>query len=126
MSNIVIVDDSNYIRQIESAFLEERGHTVVAQGEDGREGLELYKQYRPDLILVDITMPNKCGKDCLQEIISFDPQAKVIMVTCLSDEGNIAGCLELGASSIIHKPLIFNNAEYCTMFSAVIDNLSPQ
>ena len=122
MARIIIVDDSVYLTKIIKLALESEGHKVVAIGQDGNEGVELYKEHKPDLALVDITMPNKGGRYCLEQILLFDPKAKVIMVSAVAQKSVIMACLQLGALDFIEKPLKFSEETYCKQFHATITN----
>lgn len=105
MKNIVIVDDSAIFQKIMENIL--RPHfKIVAKGFSGTEAIELYKKFEPDLLLLDITMPDCDGKECLQKIVSINPKAKIIMVSGLADPATIAECLALGAKAFITKSQI--------------------
>ncbi|MBF0198227.1 MAG: response regulator [Planctomycetes bacterium] len=116
MSKFIIVDDSPFIHKQLKTFLEKHGHVVLGVASDGEEGVSLYKECRPEIMTLDITMPNKNGRDCLKEIIDFDPNVKCIIVSAVQDEEMIVECLGLGAMSFIHKPLKFRDENYCSEF----------
>ena len=105
MKRVLIVDDNKtlqkIIAKIVGSYLE-----VLPFGSDGNEGFTLYAALKPDLVLLDVTMPNCNGKQCLQQIIEFDRQAKVIMVSGLADEGTSQECMQIGAKAFINKNLI--------------------
>merc|ERR1711916_209896 len=101
MANILVVDDSKFVVKTLIMALEGLGHQVIAHGTDGNEGFKLYKEHSPDLVLLDITMPNRDGRDCLEDIIAFDPGAKVIMVSAIKEQEIVDSCLSNGARSFI-------------------------
>ena len=122
MAKVVVVDDSAYVAGEIQKFLESQGHNVLAVGKDGNEGVELYKEHKPDLTLLDITMPNKDGRDCLTEILQYDENAKVIVVSAITDARIIIKCLKTGARGYIEKPLKFRNEDFCKEFIETIEN----
>ncbi len=74
---------------------------------DGEESIFMYKEIKPDLILLDLAMPKKDGLTVVKEIIKFDPNAKIILITTNDDQKIIKECLSDGASSYISKPFGF-------------------
>lgn len=105
MRKILLVDDSATFRRVVSNMLKEH-YEVVGQGRDGVEGIRMQRELRPDLILLDITMPNMNGKECLEAILKENAGAKVIMVSSLGDEGTVKSCLDLGAKMFVNKDKI--------------------
>ena len=122
MAKIIVVDDSDYLIGEIKKFLVADGHEVVAIGKDGNEGVDLYKEHKPDLTLLDITMPNKDGRDCLTGILQYDDNARVIVVSAVRDAAIIMECLKKGARGYVEKPLKFKDAEFCNEFRATIEN----
>ncbi len=120
---VVIADDSKFLtKHIQQFFEESMGFTVVGIGHDGVEAVDLYKQFKPDLITLDITMPNKDGQDALREIITEFPQAKVVMMSAVRGETMIA-CIKDGASAFIEKPLKFADADFAETFKETINEV---
>jgi len=76
----------------------------VLEAEDGNEAVEKYKEARPDVVTMDITMPGKTGLEAIKEIREFDPNAKIIVVTAMGTEFMIRDAIQLGASNFIIKP----------------------
>lgn len=105
MKTVLIIDDSRTFQRILEQILKPY-FTVVAKASSADEGFELYKIHKPDLVLMDITMPGRSGKECLQQIISFDGSARVLMVSSLGDESTIGACLTLGAQGFVAKDKI--------------------
>lgn len=122
MARVMIVDDSTYLSKEIKKFIESEGHDVVAMGKDGNEGVALYKEHKPDLTLLDITMPNKDGRDCLNEILEFDEKAKVVIVSAVKVSETIIECLKSGAKGYIEKPLKFRDENFCNDFKAIISD----
>ncbi len=115
---VVIVDDSALIRRTLRDLVESAGYTVVAEGANGEEGLEAYKEYRPDLITLDITMPVMDGVEALEKIVEFDSGAKVIMITAAGQQQKVIKALRVGASKFIMKP--FNREEVLAALQEII------
>jgi len=109
MANILIGDDSSAIRMILKEILMMDGHNVVGEGKDGDETIVMYCALRPDLLLLDLTMPKKDGLVVIREIISKHPEAKIILITASDDQQYIQHCLDSGALSFISKPFSFKN-----------------
>ena len=105
MRTVLLVDDSATFRRVVSNMLKDH-FNVVGQGRDGVEGLRMQRELRPDLILLDITMPNMNGKECLEAILKENSGAKVIMVSSLGDEVTVKACLDLGAKMFVNKDKI--------------------
>lgn len=102
MKTLLIVDDSKTFQRLLEQILSPH-FKVVAKGSNGNEGFALYQQLRPDLVLMDITMPNCSGKEALEKIIQFDAKAKVAMVTGIRDDQTAIECKRLGAATFINK-----------------------
>jgi len=101
--------------------LENAGFEVVGIGKDGNQGVDLFRALRPDLVLLDITMPNKDGRECLEEILAEDPLARVIMVTAIRDDSVVKACLEAGALGYVRKPVNFSDDEQRGAFFRVLE-----
>ena len=101
---VVIVDDSKMSRKILRHILEEAGYAVVAEATDGEEGIAAYMQYKPDVITLDITMPNMDGIEALREILSVDRNARAIMISAAGQQQKIIEALKIGAEKFITKP----------------------
>ena len=105
MANIMVVDDAAFMRLMIRNILEEAGHTVVCEAENGREAVDKYKQYRPDLVTLDITMPVMEGLEALGEIRRFDPNAVVIMCSAMGQKPMVIEAIKMGAKDFIVKPV---------------------
>lgn len=102
MKKVLIVDDSKTIQRLLEGAIKSR-FQIVGKGSNGLEGYDLYRELRPDAVLLDITMPNCNGKECLEKIIAFDQNATVIMVSGLDDPETIEACINIGAKAFVKK-----------------------
>jgi two-component system chemotaxis response regulator CheY len=105
MANIIVADDALFIRKVIKDMVEKVGHSVVGEASDGKIAIELYKEKRPDLVIMDITMPNTDGLEALKEIIEFDPQANVIICSALGQADIVCKAVKMGAKEYIVKPI---------------------
>ena len=104
----MIADDSSSIRLVLEDILAIGEHEVVYQAKDGDEAVEKYASLKPDVLLLDLTMPKKDGLTVLKEIKEIDPDAKIIMLSAADSEKMVNDCLEAGAATFISKPFDFN------------------
>lgn len=104
MGKILIVDDSRTSRKILRTLLEEAGHEIVAEAENGQDGVEKFKEFKPDVTTLDITMPVMDGLEALKLIKEFDKSAKVIMVTAAGQQNKMVEAIKVGASEFVTKP----------------------
>ena len=104
MSRILVVDDSRTSRKILRTILEDAGHEVIGEAMDGQDGVNKFKELRPDLVTPDITMPVMDGLEALKCIREVDGNAKVIMVTAAGQQNKMIDAIKLGASEFVTKP----------------------
>ncbi len=104
MPKVMIVDDSLFLRQKLSNLLTGSGYETIL-AENGDKAVALYRQVRPDVVLMDIIMPKKDGLEALAEICAFDPGAKVVMLTALGQELAVTQATEIGAKDFVEKPV---------------------
>jgi len=109
MVKILIADDSDAIRLVLKEILLIGEHEIIAEACDGAEAVELYHQHNPQLLLVDLQMPEKDGLTVIKEVMKYDPNAKIILITASDRHDVIDECLEHGAKSHILKPFDFKN-----------------
>jgi len=102
--NILIADDAAFMRAILSQIIEDMDWSVAGEAGDGREAIAQYRKLRPDLILLDITMPNLDGTEALKAILAEDPQAQVVMITALGQKDQVLNAIKAGARDFIIKP----------------------
>ena len=86
MRRVLIVDDAAFMRMAIKNILIKHDFDVVDEAENGLVGLNKYKELKPDLVTMDITMPEMTGLEALKEIIAFDPSAKIVMVSAMGQE----------------------------------------
>lgn len=104
MARILIVDDAKFMRMTLSNILSKAKHEVVGEGENGRDAIELYRKLNPDLVTLDITMPEMSGLEAIKEIKKEFPQAKVIMCSAMGQQKMVVESIEAGAKDFIVKP----------------------
>lgn len=115
---IMIVDDAMFMRRLIRNMLEKGGFRQLVEVEDSRQALALFKNSRPDLVLLDITMPNKSGLEVLDELLTEDPQANVIMCSAVGQDPIIAQAIRRGAKNFVVKP--FKQEELLKLVEASI------
>lgn len=103
MSTVLIVDDAEFLRMRISKMLTSKGYEVL-QADNGFNAVNTYKNSRPDLVLMDITMPEMDGLTALKEIRAADPNARVIMLTALGQDSIVLEALKAGAKDFVVKP----------------------
>lgn len=106
----LIVDDSKILIKKISSYLEQMGFVVVGQAHDGFQGAELFESLQPDVVLLDVTMPNRDGRECLMDILNKNPKACVIMLSATKSEDVIRDCRNLGAIDFINKDDLVDGA----------------
>ena len=102
--DVLIADDLKFIKLVLRELVEKAGFRVVGEASNGQEAVELYQNRRPDVVLMDITMPKMDGLTALKQILKFDPGAKVIMCSALGQQTLIVQALQMGAKDFIVKP----------------------
>jgi two-component system, chemotaxis family, chemotaxis protein CheY len=120
MARIMIVDDSLFMRRILSDILVKFKHQVVAEARNGFEAVKLYDQLMPDVVTMDITMPQLDGIRALTLIKARHPDAKVIMVSAMGQQSHMMEAANLGAGGFIIKP--FNARSILEELSNCIEN----
>lgn len=103
MAKILIVDDAEFLRVRISKMLSGEGYEIF-EADNGAKAVNLYKSTQPDLVLMDITMPEMDGLTALKEIRTFDPKARVIMLTALGQESVVLEAIKSGARDFVVKP----------------------
>lgn len=106
MKKVLIVDDTAFMRMSIKTFLIKNGYQEddIREAENGLEGLNAYKEFMPDVVTMDITMPEMTGVEALKEILKFDSKAKVVMLSALGQETVVREAIMNGAKSFIVKP----------------------
>lgn len=102
--SLLIVDDALIIRRRIAKIAMEVGWQVVAEAKDGEEAVVAYQNHKPRLVTMDIVMPNLDGVAALQQIMAWDANAKVVMVSAVNQKEKLAECVRCGAFDFIVKP----------------------
>ena len=103
-AKVLIVDDLPFMRKALRDVLLGAGFLVAGEAENGREGLILYAEKRPDAVLLDIAMPVMDGITALKRLVRYDPEARIIMCSALGEQEMIVRAIQLGARDFIVKP----------------------
>ncbi|MFS0727852.1 response regulator [Paenibacillus sp. 1P07SE] len=103
-NRILIVDDAAFMRMMIRDILSKNGYEVVGEAQDGAQAVEKYKELKPDLITMDITMPEMDGISALKEIKKMDGNAKVIMCSAMGQQAMVIDAIQAGAKDFIVKP----------------------
>jgi two-component system chemotaxis response regulator CheY len=101
---ILITDDALFMRVMLKNILVQNGYEVVGEAANGAESVEMYKQLRPDVVTMDITMPEMDGLAALKAIRAEDPSAKIVMCTAMGQKSMVVEAIQAGAKDFIVKP----------------------
>ena len=104
MARILVVDDAAFMRKMVGDALAKGGHEVVGEAGNGVEAVARFQELKPDLMTLDITMPDKDGLTALAEIVAADPSARVVMCSALGQEAKVLEAIKLGAKDFVVKP----------------------
>ena len=102
--NILICDDAAFMRMMIKDILTKNGYTVIGEAENGAKAVEKYAELKPDLVLMDITMPEMDGIQALKKIKKADPSATVIMCSAMGQQAMVIESIQSGAKDFIVKP----------------------
>lgn len=100
---ILLIDDAAFMRMMLKKIISPAGYELV-EGVDGADGVAKYKEHKPNLVFLDIVMPNVDGIECLKQIIAFDSSAKVIMCSSIGQQTVVNDAIKIGARDFIVKP----------------------
>lgn len=104
MKKVLIIDDAAFMRLTIRTMLEKNGFEVVGEAENGKMGVNKYMELQPDLVTMDITMPDMTGIEALKKIREYNSGAKIIMITAMGQESMVREAVMSGAKSFIVKP----------------------
>lgn len=104
MAKILIADDAAFMRLMLKNMLLEGGHEVVAEATNGLEAIALYNSHQPDIVTLDITMPEMDGLQALKVLTTSHPRARVIMCSAMGQQSMVMEAIQSGAKSFIIKP----------------------
>lgn len=102
--SVLVVDDAAFMRMMIKDILVKNSFEIAGEASDGLIAIEKYKESKPDVVLLDITMPNMNGLETLAELKKIDPNAKVIMCSAMGQESMVIEAIKSGASDFIVKP----------------------
>lgn len=104
IKNILLADDAAFMRMMLKNILEKAGYNVVGEATNGREAIEKYKELHPDLVILDITMPEVDGIQGLKGIMDYDNSALAIMCSAMGQQSIVIEAIQSGAKDFIVKP----------------------
>lgn len=104
MARVLIVDDAAFMRMMIKDILEKNGFEVIGEANNGIKAVEIYKKEKPDVVTMDITMPDMDGIEAVRQIKAFDPAAKVIMCSAMGQQTMVMDAIRAGARDFIVKP----------------------
>jgi len=104
MKKVLVVDDAVFMRMAIKNILEKNDFEVIGEAGNGVEAVEQYKALKPDIVTMDITMPEMTGLEALQQITDFDSNANVVMVSAMGQDSMVRESIIYGAKSFILKP----------------------
>lgn len=104
MKKVLVVDDAAFMRMAIKNILMKNGFVNIEEAANGLEGVQKYKSLRPDIVTMDITMPEMTGLEALKCIMEYDSAAKIVMVSAMGQESMVREAIMYGAKSFIIKP----------------------
>lgn len=113
MAKFMLVDDAMFMRAAIKKMVEEAGHTVIAEAGNGKEAIEQYVSHKPDMVLMDITMPDMDGIEATNQIMAIDPSAKIVMVSAMGQMEMVVKAITAGAKDFVVKPVDADKLRSC-------------
>ena len=104
MAKVLIVDDAAFMRMMIKDILEKNDFEIVGEANNGIVAVDMYKKEKPDVVTMDITMPDMDGIEAVKQIKAFDPNAKIIMCSAMGQEQTVLSAIKGGAKDFIVKP----------------------
>ena len=101
---VLIADDAIFMRTMLKDILKKEGYEIVGEARTGVEAVEKYQELHPDLVTMDIVMPDKDGIEAVRDIIAFDPQAKILMCSAMGQQSLVIEAIQAGAGDFVVKP----------------------
>ena len=109
MIKVIVIDDENDVAEVLCEFLKIKEIEVVGKGKNGKEAFELYKKHHPDIVLMDLVMPNYDGFYGIEKIRKYDPKSKIMIISASLTHLYVKKLLKLNINSILLKPYDLNN-----------------
>ena len=103
-TRVLIVDDAAFMRMMVKDILSKNGYEIVGEAENGMKALEKFQELKPDLVTMDITMPEMDGITAVKEIKKVDPNAKVVMCSAMGQQAMVIEAIQAGARDFIVQP----------------------
>jgi two-component system chemotaxis response regulator CheY len=103
-STVLVCDDAVFMRTMVSDILSQAGFTVVGEAENGKQAVEKYQQLKPDLVTMDIIMPEMGGIEAVKKITQLDPGARILMCSAMGQQALVQEALQAGARDFVVKP----------------------
>jgi two-component system chemotaxis response regulator CheY len=104
LKTVLICDDAVFMRTMLADILTQAGFAVIGQAKTGAEAVDKYRELRPDLVTMDIVMPDMGGIDAVREITKFDPNARVLMCSAMGQQSLVVEAIQAGAKDFVVKP----------------------
>jgi two-component system chemotaxis response regulator CheY len=101
---VLVCDDAIFMRTMISDILAQAGYEIVGEAETGAQAIERYKQLKPDLVTMDIVMPDLGGIEAVREIVRFDPSARILMCSAMGQQALVVEAIQAGARDFVVKP----------------------
>lgn len=118
----MVVDDSNIIRNKIKRSCNHKQFEIVATAMDGIDALSKFRKFQPEIVTMDLTMPNMDGIECITNLVEINPNVEILVVSALSDRDTGIEALECGASGFLLKP--FSEAELREALDDITENLN--
>lgn len=120
-ARVLVVDDAIFMRKMISDILEGNGMEVVGEADTGALGVEKYKELKPDLVTMDIIMPEMNGIDAVRQIVANDSQARIVMCSALGQQALVQDALTAGAKDFLIKP--FNPSRVIEVVTKILSQV---
>jgi two-component system chemotaxis response regulator CheY len=118
---VLIVDDAIFMRKMISDILVENGMEIVGEADTGAKAVEKYMELRPDLVTMDIIMPEMNGIDAVRKVMEFDSKARIVMCSALGQQALVQEAITAGAKDFLIKP--FNSARVVEVIAKVFNQV---
>ncbi len=120
-ARVLVVDDAIFMRKMISDILEGNGMEVVGEADTGSLAVEKYKELKPDLVMMDIIMPEMNGIDAVRQIVASDSQARIVMCSALGQQALVQDAMAAGAKDFLIKP--FNPSRVIEVVSKILNQV---